>query len=391
MYNIYYKLMGSNNIICSLCFLAKIRNKNYKLTFNKKIVNKIREIYKIYRRVYNLVSFNYLIQNNYVVINDDNTLKINSNPTNFSELNTFCTNAKAGDTITLLPNTTYNGNLVINNIYGTKYNYISIIGNNTSTISGSSVENSNVIQISNSSYVYFGLKPNTINEYGQGYNLTNAEKGIYVVSCNNIIIQNLNIYNIGYEALHILNNSSYCNVLNNNIHDTGKYNPEKGFSEGIYIGSAVSNWENNIPDYTNNIIISYNNLYNIKSECIDIKEGTQYGIVSYNIMNGSELNNENNADSWIDIKGEYWNIEYNNMDVTLLDGIQTHFINNSVSNSGCNNTISGNSMDCITINNTPCEGYAINISYYTNGNIVYSNNSYENAKKGLTNISVTPI
>jgi hypothetical protein len=387
--------MYLKNINCSLCFLVKIRNKNFKVKSNKIILNKIKELYKIYRKVYNLVSFGYLIKYNYIAINDNNLLIINSSPSDFNELKTYFKNAEAGDTITLLPDTTYYGNLIIDNIHGDENNYISIIGNNTSTIFGSNVENSFVIKISNSSYIYFGLKPIIFNEYGKGYNLTNAQKGIYVSSCENIIIQNLNIYNIGYEALHLLNNTSYCKVLNNNIHDTGLYNPENGFSEGIYIGTSKSNWviENDEaqPDETNNILISYNNLYNIISECVDIKEGTYNGTISYNTMNGSKLNDKNNANSWIDIKGEYWNILNNSMNVTLLDGIQTHFINDSVSNSGCNNTISGNIMNCITVNDTPCNGYAININSKTTGNIVYSNNIYQNAKEGLTNIEVTQI
>lgn len=315
-------------------------------------------------------------------------------PKNFNELQQFCNNAKPGDIITLKPNTTYIGNLLINNINGTPNNYISIIGNSTSIISGTDISKSKVIEISNSSYVYFGLSTSNIDEFGKGYVLTNAQKGIFVNKCSYITIQNLNIYNIGYEGLHLLNNSSFCNVLNNNIHDTGKYQPEKGFGEGIYCGSAVSNWStysDGKPDRTNNITISYNNLYNIVSECLDIKEGTLNGLVSYNRFNGSYLNDANSADSWIDIKGENWTISNNIMDITLLDGIQTHFITNSVPNSGCNNIMSGNLMNCITSNSIPCKGYAININSKTTGNIVYSNNRYKNADKGLTNIPVSYI
>jgi hypothetical protein len=383
--------MNLRKINRSLIFLVKIRNLKFKIKSNKIKLNEIREIYEKHICIYNLVNFYFLIKNNYVVINDNYLIMINSNPTDFNELQTYSNNAQAGDTITLKPNTTYYGNLIINNIHGDKNNIISIIGNNTSTISGSSVQNSKVIEISNSSYVYFGLPPNTISEYGKGYNLTNAQKGIYIYSCNNITIQNLNIYNIGYEALHLLKNSSYCEVLNNNIHDTGLYKPENGFAEGIYIGNAVSNWENNQPDTTNSITISYNNIYNIISECVDIKEGTYDGIISFNIMDGSKLNNANNADSWIDIKGTNWKIENNIMNVTLLDGIQTHYINDSVPNSGFNNTFSGNTMNCITNYGYPCNGYAININSKTQGNIVYDNNSYENAELGLTNINITPI
>ena len=328
-----------------------------------------------------------------------NTITVKTNPStniyypkDFDELKNYCNRAKPGDTIQLLNNTTYYGNLIIDSINGSKNSLIYIIGNNTSTIQGNENTKSYVIKIQHSSYVYFGLTTSSDNECGQGYNLITAQKGIYVDTCNNITIQNLNIYDIGYEGLHILY-SSHCKVLNNNIHDTGNYEPEKGYGEGIYIGSAKSNWENGVPDTTNNITISYNNLYNIISECVDIKEGTQNGIISHNNMDGSKLSNDNYADSWIDIKGSNWTIENNTMNFTLKDGIQTHHIADSVEDSGFNNTFSGNSMDCIKADGEPCNGYAIYFDSTTSdessNNKVYNNNTYSNAENGLTNIQIT--
>ena len=312
-------------------------------------------------------------------------------PDNFCELqHIFNNNLKPGDIIRLKSNTTYYGNLEIDNIHGNQDNYIQILGDNTSIINGNNIDYGRAITINNSSYVYFGLNPTNINSYGEGFILTNSQKGLYINNCNNITAQNLCINNIGDEGLHVMNNSFSCKILNNEIYNTGNYN--KGFGEGIYCGSAVSNWIDGKADKTNNIIVSYNNVYNTTAECIDIKEGSYNGTVNNNIFNGSKLNNDNSADSWIDIKGENWIIKNNEMNITLQDGIQTHFIENSVPNLGCNNKISGNIMNCLNVKGDPCPGYAINISNKTTGNTVSSDNIYNNtANNGLTNIDLTVI
>ena len=340
--------------------------------------------------------------------NNNNVIYVND----FNELKYYCNNAKPGDIINLKQNTTYYGNLEINNINGTENNMIYILGDNTSTIDGGDNSKSRIITLKNCSYIYIGKNPSNIsnNNNGEGFNIKNGQKGLYISNCNNIIIQNLNVYDIGMEGIHLLNESCFCLIANNKVYNTGLFNPDYG--EGLYCGTAVSNWSSSSrtpeligkPDKSDNNIFEYNYCYNNTGENIDIKEGTRNGIVRYNFFNGNKLKNDNSADSWIDIKGQNWEIYNNKMEITLIDGIQTHktnipeeFIKNYYINniyypaieSGCYNKIYANNMDCITNENIKCTGYAININSATIGNIICNNNIYFNAVKGLCNKSIT--
>ena len=339
---------------------------------------------------------------------DSSVFEKNSNiVNNFDELKHACINAKPGDVINLKPNTKYAGNLIIKNIHGTKNNMIYILGDNTSTIEGETNSKSRTIFIENSTYVYIGYKPSLINSNGEGFNCINSQKGVYITNCSNIIIQNLNIYNIGMEGIHLLNETCDCLISNNKIYNTGLFNANYG--EAMYCGCAVSNWNSTIrtpaligfPDKSDNNIFEYNYCYSNTGENIDIKEGTRNGIVRYNYFEGNKLNNDNSADSWIDIKGQNWNIYNNFMIITLTHGIQIHktnipeiytqqyYINNiayPAINSGCNNTISLNNMNCMKNNKDMCSGYAVDINSATTGNIVCNDNIFSNASSGFCNI-----
>jgi parallel beta-helix repeat protein len=127
---------------------------------------------------------------------------------------------------------------------------------------------------------------------------------------NHNIITGIEIYQIGEEGLHLRSFSSQNLVEKVWIHDVGLSVPE--FGEGIYIGSAVSNWSeysNNEPDRSDNNRIVGNLLGpNLTAEGIDIKEGTTGGI----IRNNSFLTDHNlTADSWIDIKGNSYEVSHN--------------------------------------------------------------------------------
>ena len=61
---------------------------------------------------------------------------------------------------------------------------------------------------------------------------------------------------------------------------------------------------------------------NIAAEAIDIKEGTKYGLIEGNIFDGTGMTGENNADSWVDMKGSYYRIYNNSGTKSLTDGFQ---------------------------------------------------------------------
>jgi hypothetical protein len=379
----------------SVIFLSKIRHNVYKNFKNRSNFKKLILIFKRYnknKKIHNLVNIFVLIKRGRMIINANLAVSIKyPYPMDFSELNTDCYNAQAGDIITLLPNTNYYGNLYINDKHGTADNYIQIIGDNTSAIIGALDPITDgfgpyVIKLTNCSYIYIGQKPIVNTENGLGFQLKNANKGLYADNCSNITIQNLDIHDIGEEGVHFLNNSTMCNIYNNKIYDTGSLEPEYG--EGIYIGSSYNNWPKDplIPDETHDINICYNYIYNTTTECIDVKEGTYNGLIESNYFNGEKLNGEY-ADSWIDIKGTSWNISDNEGYITLINGFQIHSIDTGdvVTHSGWNNYMYDNCLNCIQPNGSDCLDYAIQIASDTCGNIVYHNNIAYNTVKGLCN------
>lgn len=135
-----------------------------------------------------------------------------------------------------------------------------------------------------------------------GFSIRNATKGLMADSANNNVISGLHIYNIGDEGIHLRRNSSNNVVQYNWIQDTGLRVDD--FGEGIYVGSAISNWDDlteGQPDKSDNNHIVSNLLGpGISAEGIDIKEGTSGGVVQNNtfISDGNKI-----GDSWIDTKG----------------------------------------------------------------------------------------
>jgi hypothetical protein len=393
-----------NKLKKSILFFCKIKYNIYTTYKNHSNLIKLRLIFNIYRqnaRKFKLVNLIYLINKKKVRIHKNLVVSLKSEPDNFDQLKSFIFKATPGDTIALIPNTNYYGNLIVKNdingnpgIHGTPDNYISIIGDSTSSIISPELNSSYVFYIENSSYIFIGNNSN-LKSFGIGFNLTNAKKGFYANNCNNIIFKNLNVYNIGNEGVHFMNNSYSCDILNNYIYDTGKTN--NGYGEGIYIGSAFSNWVtdngNLIPDETKKINIKFNYVINTTAECLDIKEGTSDSLVEGNYFFGNKLSNDNYADSWIDIKGSSWYIKNNTLEITLTNGIEIKCIKTGdiVTNSGNYNTIDGNFMNCeINELGEPCSGYGVIILENTYGNKVFSNNLCFNAIGGLCNIVPLP-
>lgn len=143
-----------------------------------------------------------------------------------------------------------------------------------------------------------------------GFSIRNSAKGVMADSANNNVISGLHIYNINDEGIHLRRNSSNNVVQYNWIQDTGLRVEE--FGEGIYIGSAISNWgslTDGQPDKSdNNHVISNLLGPGISAEGIDIKEGTTGGVIQNNtfISNGNKI-----GDSWIDIKGNNYIVSGN--------------------------------------------------------------------------------
>jgi hypothetical protein len=73
-----------------------------------------------------------------------------------------------------------------------------------------------------------------------GLTVRNASKGIVLDRSSGTVLDHVEVYNIGDEGVHFRTCSSSDTLQNSYVHDTGRASP--AFGEGVYVGSANSNW-----------------------------------------------------------------------------------------------------------------------------------------------------
>ncbi|WP_251039473.1 nitrous oxide reductase family maturation protein NosD [Arthrobacter sp. ISL-72] len=210
-----------------------------------------------------------------------------------------------------------------------------------------------------------------------GFTVRNAQKGIVADAVAGAVLEKLTVMQVGMEGIHLRRNSSSNLLLENTVRDTGQDVPEYG--EGIYIGSALSNWCTMTgcrPDESNYNTISGNTISATTGESVDIKEGTVGGVVSRNRFNGTGMTT---ADAWVNVKGNAWTIEGNEGRDAPRDGFQTH---NVLHNWGDHNLFTGNTAAV----NGPGHGIAATPALH---NTVSCSNTAPGARQGPSNIKCT--
>lgn len=218
----------------------------------------------------------------------------------------------------------------------------------------------------------------------RGFTITSASKGLVLDASNNVRIEGLGVSEVGQEAIHLRASSSDNLVQDCDIVGTGRKSPQYG--EGVYIGSANSNWatySNGLPDKSDRNKVVGNRFADFTAEAIDIKEGTSDGVITDNVFDGSSISGQNSADSWVDVKGNGYVLTGNRGVNTLLDGFQVHSV---YAGWGYNNTFKNNTAD------VNAAGYGFNIVSNARGfgNAVYCSNTALRAGAGLVNIACVP-
>ena len=157
-----------------------------------------------------------------------------------------------------------------------------------------------------------------------GFTVRNAQKGVMTDRASANVIQGLLVEDIGDEAIHLRAFSTDNVVRGNEVRDTGQRREK--FGEGIYVGSAESNWCRHTdcqPDRSDRNEIVGNLVYGTTAEGLDVKEGTTGGVAHDNVFGGATLVG---ADSWVDAKGNDWRFERNTGIGSPQDGFQMHEI-----------------------------------------------------------------
>ena len=246
---------------------------------------------------------------------------------------------------------------------GTQEQPIVLCGSADSILNGGDVDDGYVLHLDGADYwhlTWFGV--------------TNGEKDVMADGTIGTVIEGLTVTKIGDEAIHLRNGSTDNVVSGNTISGTGHRRDK--FGEGIYVGSAESNWcdiSNCEADASDRNVIEGNTITDTTAEAIDIKEGTSDGIVRNNTFNGSGLAGD--ADSWVDVKGNGWLIEGNVGVDSPGDGFQTHEV---VDGWGTDNVFRGNTAQV----NGPGYGFALKPEA---GNTVSCDNTATGAASGLSN------
>jgi hypothetical protein len=225
-----------------------------------------------------------------------------------------------------------------------------------------------------------------------GFTVANAAKGIVLDAAPHARIDGVTVHDIGDEGVHFRRSSADGVIENSRIERTGQVQPQYG--EGIYLGSANSNWScygnTGGIDASDRIQVLNNHVGpDVAAEHVDVKEGTVGGVLRGNTFDGQGIAGQNSADSWVDVKGSDYLIQGNTGTFSppgvFANGYETH---NPTTGSGCGNVWRDNVSDlggvgqwAIDVTSTSkCAGHL---------NVVYSSNTATNAVGGLTNINPT--
>ena len=229
----------------------------------------------------------------------------------------------------------------------------------------------------------------------EGITVAHASKGIVLDGSVGTVIDSVEVFDIGAEGIHFRSCSSDGVLRNSYVHHTGRTSAQYG--EGVYVGSAHSNWSDfqctdrnegqDIGDNSERVLIEDNVFEDITAEGADLKEGTDSGTLRRNQFRRTGLSGLNSADSAVDAKGNNWVIEDNAVSEAeaawmddnrarrseFADGYQTHSVYDGY---GTGNVFRRNRV----IGSIP--GFGIGL-YPGDGNLVTCDNTAPGAAKGL--------
>ena len=214
----------------------------------------------------------------------------------------------------------------------------------------------------------------------EGFTVRGGQKGVVLDRTSSVVMSGLDVGHTGQEAVHFRSGSSDNRLQDSLVHDTGLQTP--GYGEGVYIGSAKSNWSTysgGQPDRSDRNVVIGNRIWATTAESIDVKEGTSDGILEGNVMDGASLSGENYADSLVDVKGNGYRVLRNHGTGPVTDAFQTHVV---LDGWGSGTLFAGNRLD------VRATGYGIWVHRPgDSATVVGCDNAAPSAAKGLSNIA----
>ena len=211
----------------------------------------------------------------------------------------------------------------------------------------------------------------------KGFTVTNVSKGIVLDHSQRSVLQDLAVHTTGQEGIHLRAASSDNVVRDSTVRLTGRTSPD--FGEGIYVGSATSNWgtySGGLPDASDRNQLVGNTITQTGAESVDVKEGTTGGVISGNTFDGATMTGSY-ADSWVDLKGNGWLVTGNRGSNAVLDGFQVHGV---VDGWGLGNTFRDNVAD------VNASGFGFRAQSNVTGTVVSCSNTVSRAASGFANL-----
>ena len=142
-----------------------------------------------------------------------------------------------------------------------------------------------------------------------GIGVRGGQKGVVLDHADHVLLSGMSVEGTGDEAVHLRAFSSDDTVEGLTIRQTGLLTPK--FGEGIYVGSAKSNWCTYTacsPDACDDDVVRGNDIASTTAENIDVKEGTTGGVIAGNRLDGAGMV-ASAASAWVNVKGNSWTVQ----------------------------------------------------------------------------------
>jgi hypothetical protein len=203
------------------------------------------------------------------------------NVSNAGALRTAMANAVPGDKIVIADGTYLSataGEFRANRRAGTSSQRIALCGSVNAILNGGDPTNLTT------TLSLVGAKYWTVS----GFTITGGLFGIHADSADHLVLDHLTIHKIGQEAISLKQFSHHAVVQYNKIYDTGLKVAEYG--EGVYVGTANSQWVGGVPDKTDSVVIAHNTFGpNVRAEAVDVKEATTGTRIIGNTFDGTGM------------------------------------------------------------------------------------------------------